>query len=52
MTAKSTLDDIRKKVEDQHRLTLEDGLFLYRNDTPLQAVGAVSYTHLTLPTKA
>ena len=42
MTAQSTLDDIRKKVEDQQRLSLEDGLFLYRNDTPLQAVGELA----------
>ncbi len=42
MTAKSTLDDIRKKVADQQRLSLEDGLFLYRNDTPLQAVGELA----------
>ncbi|MFM2095078.1 MAG: Aminodeoxyfutalosine synthase [Planctomycetota bacterium] len=36
---KPTLDSIRKKVENGERLSMEDGLFLYQPDTPLQDVG-------------
>lgn len=36
---KPTLDSIRKKVENGERLSMEDGLFLYQPDTPLQEVG-------------
>lgn len=37
-----TLESIRKKVEDQERLSLEDGLFLYRPTTPLNEIGELA----------
>lgn len=36
------LADIRKKVENGDRLSLEDGLVLYQDDTPLQEVGELA----------
>ncbi|MEE2676275.1 MAG: aminofutalosine synthase MqnE [Planctomycetota bacterium] len=36
------LADIRKKVEHGDRLSLEDGLVLYQDDTPLQEVGELA----------
>ena len=36
------LADIRKKVEQGDRLSLEDGLVLYQDDTPLQEVGELA----------
>ena len=36
------LTDIRKKVEHGDRLSLEDGLVLYQDDTPLQEVGELA----------
>lgn len=36
------LTDIRKKVENGDRLSLEDGLVLYQDDTPLQEVGELA----------
>lgn len=36
---KPTLESIRKKVENGERLSMDDGLFLYHPDTPLQEVG-------------
>jgi len=38
----STLADIRKKVESGDRLSLDDGLLLYQDDTPLQEVGELA----------
>ena len=38
----STLADIRKKVEAGDRLSLDDGLLLYQDDTPLQEVGELA----------
>lgn len=38
----STLTDIRKKVENGDRLSLDDGLLLYQDDTPLQEVGELA----------
>ncbi len=38
----STLTDIRKKVENGDRLSLDDGLLLYRDDTPLLEVGELA----------
>ena len=37
-----TLDTIREKVNAGERLSLEDGLFLYRPETPLYEVGALA----------
>ena len=36
------LTDIRKKVEHGDRLSLEDGLVLYQDETPLQEVGELA----------
>ncbi len=36
------LTDIRKKVENGDRLSLEDGLVLYQDETPLQEVGELA----------
>ena len=36
------LADIRKKVENGDRLSLEDGLVLYQDETPLQEVGELA----------
>lgn len=38
----SRLSEIRRKVENADRLSLEDGLFLYHPDTPLHEVGALA----------
>lgn len=37
-----SLDSIQQKVESGQRLSLEDGLFLYRPDTPLHEVGRMA----------
>ena len=36
------LREIREKVESQTRLTMDDGLFLYQDDVPLQEVGQLA----------
>jgi aminodeoxyfutalosine synthase len=41
-SAHSQLREIEAKVEAGQRLTPEDGLFLYRNDVPLPAVGRLA----------
>jgi len=41
-TATLSIDSIRDKLTAGERLTLEDGLFLYRDDTPLHEVGALA----------
>ena len=46
----SELADLAEKVEAGTRLEIEDALRLYRTPN-LNALGPVSYTHLTLPTK-
>ena len=38
-SAHPTLTEIRNKVENGERLSLEDGLFLYQPDVPLHEVG-------------
>jgi|TARA_B100000700_G_scaffold7215_2_gene7636 aminodeoxyfutalosine synthase len=38
----STLADIRKKVENGDRLSLDDGILLYQDETPLQEVGELA----------
>ncbi|MBA63678.1 MAG: aminofutalosine synthase MqnE [Planctomycetaceae bacterium] len=38
----ATLADIRKKVEHGDRLSLEDGVLLYQDETPLQEVGELA----------
>ncbi len=42
LAPKPTLESIRTKVDSQQRLTLEDGLFLYRPDVPLAEVGLLA----------
>jgi aminodeoxyfutalosine synthase len=42
MTSQPTLKSIRAKVEAGERLTAEDGLFLFRDDTPLHEVGQLA----------
>ncbi|OHB80352.1 MAG: aminofutalosine synthase MqnE, partial [Planctomycetes bacterium RBG_16_64_10] len=37
-----SLPDIQAKVEAQQRLTLEEGLFLYRDEVPLHALGELA----------
>ncbi len=37
-----SLDSIQQKVESGQRLSLDDGLFLYRPDTPLHEVGRLA----------
>ncbi|MFT7640667.1 MAG: aminodeoxyfutalosine synthase [Pirellulaceae bacterium] len=42
ISSSATLSDIRKKVEDGERLSFDDGMFLYQDDTPLQEIGELA----------